>query len=254
MAFTYLLGWKKFEKYYYGVRYGKDAFPDSLGTTYWSSSQYVKEFITKNGLPDIVEIRKIFISGLDARIWEMKVLKKMKVISSEKWLNQSNNYSFKGVIMTTEIKHKISFSKKGKKIGKYFTNGILNIFVKEGEVAPDNFINGRCLSEAQKKHIEYMNKNNTYEKRIVSAKKCAEKTRGVKKPKTHGENVSKALRGKKKPWNIGENNVSKRPEVREKISKMRRGKVMFTNGIQNIFSIPGNEPKEYWRGRTNKKL
>lgn len=89
--YTYLLGWSKQKKYYYGVRYAKDCSVSDLMNKYFSSSKYVKKFIEENGNPDIIEIRKEFDNKEKAMLWEHKVLRRLKVISKEKWLNKTDN-------------------------------------------------------------------------------------------------------------------------------------------------------------------
>lgn len=87
--YTYLIGWKTHNKYYYGVRYAKNCQPDDLWNTYFTSSKHVKMFREENGEPDIIQIRKIFNDFNSARLWETKVLKRMNVINEDKWLNKN---------------------------------------------------------------------------------------------------------------------------------------------------------------------
>lgn len=96
--FTYLIGWSKLDKWYYGVRWSKNCKPENLWTSYFTSSIYVKEFRKIHGDPDIIEIRKVFENTTDARLWEHKVLKKLKVITNERFLNKSDNLSHCGFI------------------------------------------------------------------------------------------------------------------------------------------------------------
>lgn len=91
MAYTYLIGWSKFNTWYYGIRFAKNCQPEDLWTTYFTSSKYVKQFRKQNGEPDIIQIRKIFDSKEKAILWEHKVLKRLNVISNEKWLNKTDN-------------------------------------------------------------------------------------------------------------------------------------------------------------------
>jgi hypothetical protein len=44
---------------YVGVRYAKDCHPSDLFVTYFTSSDYVAEYIKEHGMPDIIEVRKI---------------------------------------------------------------------------------------------------------------------------------------------------------------------------------------------------
>ncbi|NBS94318.1 MAG: hypothetical protein EBS91_11290 [Betaproteobacteria bacterium] len=93
VPYTYLIGWKKFSKFYYGVRYAWNSHPSDLMKTYFSSSESVREMISENGIPDLIEIRKTFDSVDSARVWEHKVLRRMKVTADEKWLNKTDNKS-----------------------------------------------------------------------------------------------------------------------------------------------------------------
>jgi hypothetical protein len=89
--YTYLIGWSNHNKWYYGVRYSKDANPDELWKRYFTSSKVVKYFMEVNGDPDIIEIRKTFDSPVKARVWESKVLNRMRVSSDNKFLNITTN-------------------------------------------------------------------------------------------------------------------------------------------------------------------
>ena len=88
MPFTYLVGWSSINRFYYGVRYGKKSTPDTLWTTYFTSSKDVKEHREKFGEPDVIQVRKRFESPEKARRWEFKVLRRLKAASSVKWLNR----------------------------------------------------------------------------------------------------------------------------------------------------------------------
>jgi hypothetical protein len=78
---------------YYGVRYAKNCHPSDLFVTYFTSSAYVKEYIKERGLPDIVEIRRVF-NGENrvslAQEWEHKVLKRIRVTLREDYLNKTD--------------------------------------------------------------------------------------------------------------------------------------------------------------------
>lgn len=91
--YTYLLGWPKYDRWYYGVQYGNRADPSNLMETYFSSSKLVKRFIDTVGLPTVVQIRKIFLNAQHAREYEHKVLRRLRVTTSHKWLNLTENKS-----------------------------------------------------------------------------------------------------------------------------------------------------------------
>ncbi len=89
--YTYLIGWTKHDKWYYGVRFAKNCHPKDLWITYFTSSKYVKKFRKEYGEPDIIEVRKIFSCSQKAREWETKVIVKMNIVESENWLNKTDN-------------------------------------------------------------------------------------------------------------------------------------------------------------------
>jgi len=89
--YTYLIGWSEHNKLYYGVRYSKHATLDELWVKYKTSSKYVKDFYEKYGDPDIIQIRKVFNTKEEAIAWESKVLKRMRVVESDVYLNRWDN-------------------------------------------------------------------------------------------------------------------------------------------------------------------
>ena len=121
--YTYLIGWSAHNKWYYGVRFADysendTANPSELWVTYFTSSRHVKEFREKNGDPDIIEIRKIFPSKESARLWEHKVLRRMKVSFREEFLNKSDAISIpskKGIPKPFGFAEKISNLHRGRK-------------------------------------------------------------------------------------------------------------------------------------------
>ena len=88
--FTYLIGWSQENKFYYGVRYAKNCNPSDLWTKYFTSSKYVMEFRQQYGEPDIIQVRKTFNNKEKARMWEEKVLRRIKIKSDTKWLNKTD--------------------------------------------------------------------------------------------------------------------------------------------------------------------
>ena len=88
--YTYLIGWSKYKKYYYGVRYAKNCLPTDLWIKYFTSSSIVAATRLELGEPDIIQVRKIFVTKEQARSWETKVLKRMKVVANEVFLNKND--------------------------------------------------------------------------------------------------------------------------------------------------------------------
>ena len=91
IPYTYLIGWKLQNKFYYGVRFANKCHPTDLMVSYFTSSTEVENMIKEYGLPDLIEVRKQFKESVTARLWEHKVLRRMKVIKSDNWLNKTDN-------------------------------------------------------------------------------------------------------------------------------------------------------------------
>jgi hypothetical protein len=112
IPYTYLIGWTKHNKWYYGVRYAKNCNTKDLWTKYFTSSKIVKKFRLENVEPDIIQIRKTFKHDFEAKKWEDNVLRRMKVHINEKFLNIRKD-TFKGVIVTEEIRRKNGDAHRG---------------------------------------------------------------------------------------------------------------------------------------------
>lgn len=85
--YVYLIGWTSENKWYYGVRFGKNVHPDDLWKTYFTSSKHVKSFRKSHGEPDVISIRKTFDSIESARSYEDKVIRRLGCVMDDKWLN-----------------------------------------------------------------------------------------------------------------------------------------------------------------------
>lgn len=87
--YTYILEWTKYNKRYIGARWAANCSPDDLFKTYFTSSNYVAEFIEKYGNPDIVLIDKIFTNAKDAREREIELLTKFDIKNNDNFLNKA---------------------------------------------------------------------------------------------------------------------------------------------------------------------
>ena len=94
IPYTYLIGWTEHNLWYYGVRYAEAANPKDFWKTYFTSSKLVGEIRKQYGEPDIAQIRRTFGTANCARLWEHKVLRRMKGTKHEKWLNRTDAISF----------------------------------------------------------------------------------------------------------------------------------------------------------------
>lgn len=88
--YTYLIGWKEHDKWYYGVRLRYVGSPqDDLWVKYKTSSKYVKRFSEEYGDPDVIRVHKEFTSRKDASDYEYKFLKRVNAKKNPRWLNQT---------------------------------------------------------------------------------------------------------------------------------------------------------------------
>lgn len=109
--YTYLIGWPEHNFFYYGVRYKKGCCSTDFFTTYFTSSRLVHECIIKYGMPPIQQIRKEFDFPKQAMVWEQKVLRRIKVLYNNKWLNKNVSGA---VEFDEKIRDLMSAAKKGK--------------------------------------------------------------------------------------------------------------------------------------------
>ena len=91
MFYTYKLIWTTHGKWYYGVRYAKNANPNDLLKTYFTSSRHVKRFIEENGMPDVAKVTKIFPTKEEAIEWEHKFLSRTQAHLNSNSLNLTTN-------------------------------------------------------------------------------------------------------------------------------------------------------------------
>lgn len=99
MPYTYIIGWSKFDKWYYGARYAENCAPSDLWVSYFTSSKYVKEFREQSGEPDVIQIRCISKSIYHIKRCESRVQRILNLRDNPKWLNKHNNgerFSFTG--------------------------------------------------------------------------------------------------------------------------------------------------------------
>ncbi len=110
--YTYLIGWRSLDLWYYGVRYAKGCSPADLWVDYFTSSKRVAEIRREHGESDVVVVRKVFADPNSATAWESRFLQRVGAVRSERWLNMARA----GTEFNTsspEIRAKISAAKMG---------------------------------------------------------------------------------------------------------------------------------------------
>lgn len=208
--YTYLIGWTTKDKWYYGVRYAKKhkclydsgCHPDEFWVTYFTSSKVVEDCISEYGNPDVIQIRKTFVDEESATSWERKVLQKMDVIHSEKWINEGN-----GTAIRTD-----SIANTGK---LFWNDGTVNI--RSAECPGEGWVRGMFLTEEQRmeRSNRMAGKNNHF----------------------HGKKHTDELKQKHRIRMSGEKNPfygKKRPDHSEKMKVAMKGRVVTQEHRDNI--------------------
>ncbi|QIG70688.1 hypothetical protein EVB91_137 [Rhizobium phage RHph_I1_18] len=125
--YTYLIGWSRINKWYYGVRFAEHSkclyetgcHPDELWVTYFTSSRDVAYYRKQYGEPDIIEVRKTFDDPLKAQRWEQRFLTKVNALYDDRWLNRS---ICGGILMDETTKQRISLANKKPKTKEHSHN------------------------------------------------------------------------------------------------------------------------------------
>jgi hypothetical protein len=234
--YTYLIGWSTLNRFYYGVRFSKKCHPDDLFKSYFTSSLEVKRMIEKHGSPDIIQIRKTFKSALEARKWEHKVLRRMKVVESIKWLNKTEAGA---VIHTKKTIEKMMTRQKEVMLEKYgveyssqraeFAN-----MVKETKL--------RKYGNAQYTNIEKSKETNLkkYGKEFYSQTEEAKERKRKKSLEKYGSSCpinSKEIQEKIKQNNLIKYGIEDASQTKEAITK-RKQTLVEKYGVDNIFKSP----------------
>ena len=92
LPFTYLIGWTKLNKWYYGARWCKKAHPSQLWSSYFTTSKHVKKFREENGEPDFIQVTQTFSTAEETVKAESYVLKFIDAKGHSNFLNRSNGY------------------------------------------------------------------------------------------------------------------------------------------------------------------
>ena len=129
LAYTYLIGWTKYDLWYYGLRYKniklKRTPEEDLWIHYKTSSTSVKHMRAFIGDPDYISVDKTFNSIGDAIDYENRILIEMDVSNNDEWLNRVSN--FKSLSLSKE-KHPLygipSTRRKQVKINNKFFDSI----------------------------------------------------------------------------------------------------------------------------------
>jgi len=211
IPFTYLVKHIPTNRYYYGVRFRKKCHPNDLWTKYFTSSKKVKGLIRKYGKKSFqFEIRKIFKTAEQAKVWEHKVLKRLKVVYKDNFLNQSDNKQMNNG--SKETRKKISLANTGKKRSEETIRKMR--IISSGK---NNPMYGRKHSKKTKQKLSKLNKG----------KKLSEETKeklrfySGKNHYMYGKKLSEETKEKIRLGNLGKKHTE---EMIKYLSKINKGK------------------------------
>lgn len=200
--YTYFIGWSSLKTYYYGVRYAfkhdciyeSGCHPDDLFVTYFTSSKIVSDFIEKNGLPDIIQVRKTFSNKEQACLWERTFLKKINAVHRKDFLNKNDRPApplVTGRKDSEETRLLKSIATKGPNNAMYGKTGEShpNYGMKHSEEAKNKVSKankGRGLGVKRQDHSEKMSGSNHFNYGKTTSNETKDKTRQtlLNRPKT----------------------------------------------------------------------
>jgi hypothetical protein len=204
IPYTYLIGWPELNLWYYGVRYARGCHPKDFWVSYKTSSDRVKKIVKEHGEPPVRTIRKTFSDEKTARLWEFRVLTKMKVVAKDQWINGNTGIAFDPKCRSRGDDHHMR-QPGGSDYIKGKNNPMANPETAKKFSGQNHWINRR-----ENAFDVYENGVHPFRRPEV-AQKTAEKSRvrmTENNPMKNPEVVAKFR---------GENSASKRQEVRDKI-------------------------------------
>jgi len=195
IPYCYFIGWPKLNKFYYGVKFGIGANPETFWKTYFTSSELVSQYRQQYGEPSIIEIRKIFdpiIYGsldsaqLAATRYENTVIRRMNMVLEDRFLNCSNNVCHRtGERMTNHTKY------RNEKFGQYHSEEGLES-MKEFNKIYSKLNNPMVRPEVKAKHLDSIAQKNGYKTHLEYLDKVKSEFEKYKTIKTTAENTGHA--------------------------------------------------------------
>lgn len=223
-CYTYLIGWREQDIWYYGYRSANKKPPkDDLWIDYFTTSEYVKLHIEEHGQPDVIRIHKLFNSTAEAREYEKKFIDRVNAVRSPRWLNKHNSgvkfYADEEAIRKrTETIKAFNQTPEGKEMIRKRSEKT-SVSRKKWYQKPENQEQISEINERRTKSIRdfYQTEEG---KELLKEKGLRSRGRtpwnkGVPKTQEARRNLSMALKGRK-AWNKG---VPVSEETRKKISE-----------------------------------
>lgn len=184
IPYTYIIKCISTNQYYYGVRYAKGCRPSDLWSTYFTSSEYVRALVKQYGKDAFqFSVRRIFSSSSKAKLWESKVLKRMKVSSRDDFINK---YDF----TCYDLKNRT-----------WINNGIETKFADElllEDYTKQGWVKGRIFSPEHKSKISSTRKNSNVPNGMLNknhSKETRDNWSTLRKGKIYGKTLPVVFKG-----------------------------------------------------------
>lgn len=117
LPYTYVITHLPSGQRYYGSRYSRGCHPSDLWVSYFSSSRKIKQLLKEDG-PGAFKavVRRTFVTKDEALRWECTVLRRLRVMTNDAWINQHHNGAkFRAPDeVSVETRRKLSRANKGR--------------------------------------------------------------------------------------------------------------------------------------------
>ena len=194
LCYTYLIGWRELDLWYYGSRSGNKVNPkEDLLLEYFTSSKGVKEQIMNTGLPDVVKVHKTFRSKKEAEEFEGRFLRKVSAKDSPRWLNRSNN-SFPCVSFPRSDEWKDKLRTKALLRGSQPFTEEVRRKMSESHIGIPSPNKGATLTPEWKAKISESNKGKHTGNRSRTGKPHSEETKRKMSASNKGKNIGKTFK------------------------------------------------------------
>lgn len=209
-SYTYIIGWRNLDVWYYGYRTRKPS--NDLWIKYFTSSKYVDDFRKEFGEPDVIRVHKIFDSKDEAIAHEQKFLKRVNAVRSDRWLNRN--------IAGAEFRSPDKFSDASRK--------------KMSESAKGRVPWNKGLKGLQKPSVETIEKRR---QKLIGQKRSIEQRQRISeslKGKLLSEEHKTKLKQSSQKGKVGPNKGRKfSEEHRRKLSESHKGQVAWNKSLSN---------------------
>lgn len=153
IPFTYIIGWSKHKRFYYGAKYAQGCQPKDLWESYFTSSEYVKSFREEHGEPDIIKIHRIFSDKDSCVSFENEYLTKIDAKNHILFLNNHNSSKGFDAGGKVSVKDKEGNTYQVSTKDSRYISGELTSIHKDMIIVKDKEGNTKSINRNDKKYI-----------------------------------------------------------------------------------------------------